>query len=95
VRLTDGHVPAAAPRGAKTTALCYLRDTDPSVEAHVDELVCGDLVDGKMVDATRVAVEPRGIFGLHLASSGGRIGVAWQSQSEDDTAVSFAALSCP
>ena len=95
VKLGDGHAPAAAPRGPRTTALCYLRDTDPSEERHVDELLCGDLVDGKIADATRIAVEPRGIFGLHLAVAGDRIGVAWQAQSEDDTGVSFAALSCP
>jgi len=95
-RIVDGHVPAAAPRGNGVTALCYLRDTDPSVEGHVDELICGDLVDGKIVDPTRIAVEPRGIFGLEVAAAAnGRIGVAWQSQNEDDTGVSFAALSCP
>ena len=95
VRIVDGHVPAAAPRKSGVTALCYLRDTDPSAEGHVDELICGDLVDGKIVDPTRIAVEPRGIFGLQVAASNGRIGVTWQSENEDDTGVSFASLSCP
>ncbi|HEX6837225.1 MAG TPA: hypothetical protein VF334_11665 [Polyangia bacterium] len=95
VRLVDGHVPAATPKKNGVTALCYLRDTDPSAEGHVDELICGDLVDGKLVDPTRIAVEPRGIFGLHVATANGRIGVTWQSDSEDDTGVSFASLSCP
>jgi len=55
-----------------------------------------NVVDGKIVDPTRIAVEPRGIFGLEVAAAAnGRIGVAWQSQNEDDTGVSFAALSCP
>jgi hypothetical protein len=94
-RITDGHVPAAAARGPHTTALCYLRDTDPSEQAHVDELVCGDLVDGTVADATRIAVAPRGIFGVQVATVGGHIGVAWQTQEEDDTTVSFAALTCP
>jgi hypothetical protein len=94
-RITDGHVPAAAARGPRSTALCYLRDTDPSEQAHVDELVCGDLVDGKVADATRIAVAPRGIFGVQVATVGGHIGVAWQTQEEDDTTVSFAALTCP
>ena len=85
VRLADGHVPAAAPRPRGVTALCYLRDPNPTDDKHVDELICGDLVDGKLVDSTRLAVEPRGIFALHVAASGGRIGVTWQSQSEDDT----------
>lgn len=95
VRITDGHVPAAAPRGANGSALCWLRDTDPSEEVHLDELTCGDLVDGKIVDGTRIAVAPRGIFAVQLAVNASRIGVAWQSQEEDDTAVSFASLSCP
>jgi len=94
-RITDGHVPAAAPRGARTTALCYLRDTDPSDRAHVDELVCGDLVDGKISDATRIAVAPRGMFGVQVATIGSHVGVAWQTQEDDDTTVSFAALTCP
>jgi hypothetical protein len=95
VRVTDGHVPAAAPRNGGSTALCYLRDTDPSQEAHVDELMCGTLLpSGKVVDETRIAVAPRGIFGLQVATSGGHIGVAWQTQEEDDTTVSFAALTC-
>jgi hypothetical protein len=88
-------VPAAAPRGPRATALCYLRDTDPSDEQHLDELSCGDLVDGKLVDMTRIALAPRGIFAVSLAVGGGRFGVAWQSQEEDDTGVSFAAVTCP
>ncbi|MCU1279212.1 MAG: hypothetical protein JWM53_2758 [bacterium] len=94
-RVTDGHVPAAAARAAGDTALCYLRDTAQSEDEHIDELICGDLVDGKIADGTRIAVAPRGIFALQLAASNGRIGVAWESKEEDDTGVSFAALTCP
>jgi hypothetical protein len=93
-KLVDGHVPAAAAHG-KATALCYLRDTDPSDEAHIDELSCGTLVDGKIADGTRIAVAPRGIFALATVSTGGHIGVAWQTQEDGDTGISFAALSCP
>jgi hypothetical protein len=95
VRLADGHLPAAAPRGLGATAFCFLHDTDPTGSAHVDDLTCGDLVDGRLTDATRVALEPRGIVGLSLAVTAGRIGVAWQSQQDDDTGISFASLSCP
>ena len=95
VRLGDGHLPSAAPLGAHATALCYLRDTDPSEAGHVDELTCGELVDGKLLDATRLALEPRPIVGLSVATAGGRIGVAWQTQQDDDTGISFASLSCP
>ena len=48
-----------------------------------------------MIDGTRIAVAPRGIFSLQVATSGGRIGVAWESQEEDDSGVSFASLTCP
>ena len=95
LRLVEGHLPAAAARTSGATALCWLRDTDPSQAGHVDELLCGDLADGKVADTTRIAVEPRGIFALHVAASNGRIGAAWQSQNEDDTGISFASLSCP
>ncbi|MDB4969853.1 MAG: hypothetical protein JWN44_5542 [Myxococcales bacterium] len=95
-RLVEGHLPAAAPRGPRATAICFLRDTDPTETEHIDELSCGDLVDGKVSDLTRVAVAARGIFSLQLAvGPQGRIGVAWQSQEEDDTAISFAAVTCP
>ncbi|HEY2743856.1 MAG TPA: hypothetical protein VGL86_04510, partial [Polyangia bacterium] len=95
VRLADGHLPAAAPRSAHTTALCYLRDTDPTDAGHRDELICGDLVDGKLLDSTRLAAEPRPILGLAVAAAAGRIGVSWQTQQDDDTGISFASLSCP
>lgn len=96
MRVTDGHVPAAASRAPLVTALCYLRDTDPSEQGHVDELVCGTLLPtGTIVDQTRIAVGPRGLFGLQVATSGSHIGVTWQTQEEDDTTVSFAALTCP
>ena len=95
-RVSDGHVPAAAPRGPHATALCYLRDTDPSDEVHVDELVCGTLMLGQsLVEETRIAVAQKGIYGLQLATSGPRTAVTWQTQEDDDTAVSFASLSCP
>jgi hypothetical protein len=94
--LGEGHLPAAAPHGPGATAICYLRDTDPSEDEHIDELSCGDFVDGKIGDLTRIAVAPRGIFSVQLAvGPQNRIGVAWQSQEEDDTAVSFASVSCP
>ena len=92
-RPAETAIMTAPPSGA--TALCWLRDTDPSQEGHVDELLCGDLVDGTVADTTRIAVERRGIFALHVAASNGRIGAAWQSQNEDDTGISFASLSCP
>ncbi len=98
VRIADGHVPAAAPHG-KNTALCYLHDIDPSDERRVDELFCGTLVDGRLVDGTRIATAPRGIYALSVVSmaehGGDRIGAVWQTQDPDDTAVSFASLSCP
>jgi len=78
------------------TAICFLRDVATNDEEHIDEPSWGDLVAGKMTDLTRIAVEPRGIFSLQLAiGPQGRIGVAWQAQQEDDTAISFASVSCP
>jgi len=99
-RLTGGEKVSfdveSSPRGPRATAICFLRDTDPSETEHVDELMCGDLVDGKIADLSRVAVAPRGIFSLQLAvGPQGRIGVAWQAQEEDDTAISFATVTCP
>jgi hypothetical protein len=94
-RVADGHLPAAAPLGDDLTAVCFLRDTAPSAESHSDELVCGLLPSGgAFVDATRVALSPRGFYGLEVAVAGGRAGVAWQSQEQDDTGVSFASFSC-
>lgn len=91
----DGHVPAAAPDGAGATELCFLRDTDPSDEVHIDELWCGTLAGGKLERPTRVAVAQHAIFALQLAVASGRTGVVWQSEEDDDTTVWFAALSCP
>jgi hypothetical protein len=94
-KLTDGHLPAAAGRDARATAVCFLHSNDISEEAHVDELQCGDLVGGKIDDLTRIAMAPRGIFSLQLAVGAKRLGVTWQSQEEEDTGVSFASVSCP
>jgi hypothetical protein len=95
VSVDEGHVPAAAPRGPDASALCFLRDTDPSEEVHIDELWCGTLGPDRLRFATRVAIAPRGIFALQLAVAGSRVGVVWQTQEDDDTAVFVASLSCP
>lgn len=92
-RLSDGHTPAAARRG-DGTALCFIRDTTLD-DGHADELWCGDLVDGKLPDATKVALAPRGVMALQLAGGASQFAVAYQTQEEDDTSISFAALSCP
>jgi hypothetical protein len=94
-KLTEGHLPAAAGRDARATAVCFLHSNDIGEEAHVDELQCGHLVDGKIGDLTRIAMAPRGIFSLQLAAGARRLGVTWQSQEEEDTGVSFATVSCP
>ena len=93
----DGHVPAAAPRAPLVTALCYLRDADPSDRGHVDELICGTLLPtGTVVDDTRIAVGARGIFGLQVATSGGAHRRRLADARTTTTApVSFAALTCP
>ena len=96
LRVIDGHLPAAAPRRPGVSAFCWLRDTDPSEAHHVDELQCGNLVAGaQLLSPTRVAVEPRGIFDLHVAALGERTGATWVSQQDDDTGVSFAVVTCP
>lgn len=96
-RLTDGHIPAAARRAPLISAICFLRDTDPTDEGHVDELICGTLLTGGLllVDQTRITLSPRAIFGVQMATAGSKVGVVWQEQDSDDTAVSFAALTCP
>jgi hypothetical protein len=88
-RIAGGHRPAAAPRAPLATALCYLRDA---------ELVCATLASaggGLLVQPTRIAVPPRALSALGVATSGDRIGVAWQAQDGDDSSVSFASLTCP
>ncbi len=95
MRVTDGHLPAAAPRRLGVSAFCYLRDTDPSESAHVDELLCGNLAPPMLLNPTRIAVDPRGIFGLGVAAIGERTGVAWETQQDDDTGISFAVVTCP
>jgi hypothetical protein len=92
-RLSDGHTPAAARRG-DATALCFIHDT-PLEEGRADELWCGTLHEGKLPDATKVALAPRGLLALQLAAGPSQFAVAYQVQEEDDTSISFAALTCP
>jgi hypothetical protein len=92
-RLSDGHTPAAARRG-DATALCFIRDS-PLEEGRADELWCGTLHEGQLPDATKVALAPRGLLALELAAGPSQFAVAYQVQEEDDTSISFAALTCP
>ena len=94
VRVADGHVPAAATRPDGTTALCLVRDTSRDEEHH-DELWCGDLVGARLHHGTRLATAPRGVMAVQLAADQARVGVAWQTQEDDDTTISFATISCP
>ena len=93
VRFTDGHTPAAATRADGKGALCFVRDTSLE-EGRADELWCGNLTDGKLTQATKLALAPRGILNLQAAASKSRLAAAWQAQEDDDTSVSFATVSC-
>ena len=93
LRFTDGHTPAATTRPDGRGALCFVRDTSLE-EGRADELWCGNLTDGRLTQATKLAMAPRGILTLQTAASKLRLAAAWQAQEDDDTSVSLATVSC-